>query len=379
MSRKFLLALGYTALFAPLGTATILFALHLLDIINAWVFPFYYFTICCIASGLSLIAIAPLRSRNQHQTKSGRRMPRRRRLLGIGLVILFLNVNILTFLMSYYFTHLTTSEQPRLGRPKPISTVTPSERGLSYREYNIPVDNSHWLEVWEIPAQTSTTKGTILLFHGNLGTKKQILGAAQSFSTLGFNTILVDFQGVGGSSGNTTTVGMREARDVVTAFSYIKKRLEGNSGENAPVILYGFSMGSAAILRAISVYGIEPDGIILDLPFVTLSRAIKNRLRYRKMLATPLTELLIFWASIQHGLNGFSHNPVIFAKDVNCPTLVIHGKKDKWVSVDEIEVLVQNISAPKILVKAPKMGHQQLVNANRQLWDSSLQEFLSIL
>ncbi|MFG6096374.1 alpha/beta fold hydrolase [Leptothoe sp. ISB3NOV94-8A] len=220
----------------------------------------------------------------------------------------------------------------------------------------------------------------MILFPGNLGTKSsQLIPPAQSFASLGFNTVLVDFQGVGGSSGNTVTLGIAEAQDVVTVFNDVKHRNVVQGHGDSPIILYGVSMGTAAILRAISTHNIIPDAIVLELPFIRLIDAVKSRLRHHKIPTDPTATLLIFWASIQHGINGFSHNPINYAKAVECPTLVIHGAQDKWTPVSDIEALVQTIPATKQLVVSADAGHHQLIGVDRPLWDASVSNFLKAI
>ena len=70
---------------------------------------------------------------------------------------------------------------------------------------------------------------------------------------------------MGGSSGNITTVGVRESEDVVAAINKVRK-----INSDRPIILYGISMGSAAILKAIALSNIRPDAVILELPFAKL-------------------------------------------------------------------------------------------------------------
>jgi hypothetical protein len=47
-------------------------------------------------------------------------------------------------------------------------------------------------------------------------------------------------------------------------------------------------MGSAAILRAISVNKIKPDAVILELPFARLVNTIRSRLRCHNIPAFPV-------------------------------------------------------------------------------------------
>ena len=100
---------------------------------------------------------------------------------------------------------------------------------------------------------------------------------------------LVDYQGVGGSSGYTTTVGMREAEDVVVAVEALP-----SLQLPPPVIVYGVSMGSAAILKAIATQNLQPDAVILELPFARFIDAVRSRLRHHHIPSFPLAELLVF-------------------------------------------------------------------------------------
>ncbi|NEQ54369.1 MAG: alpha/beta hydrolase [Leptolyngbya sp. SIO3F4] len=376
-TRRFLFNVGWLTLFAPAGLTLVLVALHLSGAINAWIFPFIPVAVFCLFGGSSCLIVAQLVERPAVQGISVRRAVYRRRLCW-ALATLIVCLNSPAYLLAYHMTHVRDPGQVGLGVPRPSHTQKPSDRGLSYATRTIPISQSKWLEAWEINVQASNPRGTVILFHGNLGTKSsQLIPPAQSFIDQGFNTLLIDFQGGGGSSGDTVTLGINEAKDVVAAFNYQKEQNIANGQVESPIILYGVSMGTAAILRAISTHIITPDAIILELPFVRLVDAIKSRLSHHKIPTDPTALLMIFWASIQHGVNGFGHNPIGYAKAVDCPTLVIHGAQDKWTSVSDIEALVQTIPDSKQLVVSLDAGHHQLIGMDRQLWDLSISNFLN--
>ena len=71
----------------------------------------------------------------------------------------------------------------------------------------------------------------------------------------------VDFMGSGGSEGNQTTIGFLEAKQVKTCFDYLTEKGEKN------IFLFGTSMGSVAIMKAISDFDIKPKAIISALIF----------------------------------------------------------------------------------------------------------------
>ncbi|RQH19751.1 hypothetical protein [Okeania hirsuta] len=101
----------------------------------------------------------------------------------------------------------------------------------------------HRLFLSLIPAASS--KGTVILFPAQGAVKdKQLLAPIKIFHSLNYDTVLVDYQGVGGSSGSKTTIGAKEAKDVASAMTFVRQ-----INPNQPIILYGISMESAAILR----------------------------------------------------------------------------------------------------------------------------------
>jgi alpha-beta hydrolase superfamily lysophospholipase len=295
----------------------------------------------------------------------------RKRLCQFALITFFV-LNILSYVGAYVLTHFTTPGQWGLGLPKPTSSKLPADVGLEYVTQRIPITQNEWLETWFIPAQNSVSNGTVLLFPGNGGSKaKQLLAPTQVFHSLGYDTLLVDFRGVGGSSGNTTTLGVREAKDVAHTMSYAQR-----SNFKRPFVLYGVSMGSVAILKAIAHEKVNPEAVILELPFARLLDAVRSRLRVIKVPTFPMAELLVFWGSIQHKFNGFAHNPVTYASFVECPTLLLHGKLDQWTSIAEINQIFQNLHGSKELVIFPNTGHNLLVTVDKKRWQQSVAEFL---
>jgi uncharacterized protein len=290
-----------------------------------------------------------------------------------SILVICLILNISAFIGAYTLTHFKTPGQFGLGLTRPISSNLPSNIGLEYVTHRIPISQTEWLETWSIPVANSSSKGTIVLFPGNRGSKaKQLLPPAKVFHALGYDTLLVDFRGVGGSSGNTSTLGMREAEDVALSINYAQKSIV-----KRPVILYGVSMGTAAILKAVADGKVIPDAIILELPFARLVDAVGSRVRARSIPTFPMAELTVLWGSIQHGFNGFVHNPVDYASQVKCPTLILHGKLDKWTTESEIDRIYQNLRGTKQLSIFPNAGHDLLVTVDRDRWTQAIKMFLN--
>lgn len=286
-------------------------------------------------------------------------------------IAVFLALNGIGYMGAYITTHYKESNNFGLGIPRPQNSTSPADFNLKYTTHKIPINDNEWLDSWLISVPNS--QGTVILFHGKDSNKSSLLDAAKIFNSLNYNTFLVDFRGVGKSSGNTTTIGVTEAQDVVAAVNYLNKL-----NLQKPLILYGISMGSAAILRAIAKYHIQPDAIILELPFSSLLDAIKIRIENANLPPSPLAQLVVFWTGVQHGFNGFAHSPIEYAKAVNCPTLILVGASDRTVEISEIEKLYQNLDVPKNMVIFPEAGHEVIARSYSKLWEKAVINFLEL-
>src|SRR5262249_45805933 len=157
-----------------------------------------------------------------------------------------------------------------------------------------PGDDGIEYEGWHIPCAES--KGLVVLFHGYAACKCELLSEASALRELGYDTFLVDFRASGGSSGYETTVGYREADDVAAAVDYAQAQFGFSR-----VVLYGRSAGSAAILRAVSLNRVYPDGMILECPFDRLLSTVQHRFSAMGVPSFPAAQLLVFWGGVQHG------------------------------------------------------------------------------
>jgi uncharacterized protein len=287
----------------------------------------------------------------------------------------FVGINAIAYLAAYALSHYRSPGQIGLGSPRPNSARRPTDIGLQYSTRRVLAPQSGWIETWLIPSQPSPSRGTVVIFPGNGSSKAtQLLEPAKVLNGLNYDVLLVDFRGVGGSSGNTTTLGARESQDVALVTNFARQ-----SNLQSPVVLYGISMGTAAILRAVAQKQVKPDAIMLELPFIRMLSAVRSRFRVLNIPSFPGAELLVFWSGIQYGFNGFTHNPEVYAQKVKCPTLLLQGKQDRWTSMAEINTLFKNFKGSKQLVVFPKAGHQLLVTVDKARWQQNVDRFLSSL
>lgn len=255
--------------------------------------------------------------------------------------------------------------------PRPENRRTPKDLGLDYQAVHFPGASGIDLEAWLIPAGAATTNGIVLLFHGYGASKEALLPVAGEFHTLGWEVLLVDFHGSGGSAGDTTSVGWHEAEDVAAAFQAAARLAPGKRR-----VLYGVSMGAGACLRAVHVHGVKPDALIVECPFDRMLTTVRRRFQAMRVPAWPLAEVLTFWGGRAGGFDAFTHNPVDYAASVQCPTLFLHGGKDPRVSVAEVTRVHDAVSGAKSLKLFPALGHQSYVEAEPGAWRETVAGFL---
>src|SRR5699024_2930522 len=116
---------------------------------------------------------------------------------------------------------------------------TPTDLGLPFEVHTISIGNEESLEAWYVPH--SQSQGIILMYPGYDESKESLLPAALTLHESGYALLLVDFRGVGGSTGQDTTLGVREAEDVALSVAYARRTWPRNR-----IVLYGVSMGSVA-------------------------------------------------------------------------------------------------------------------------------------
>lgn len=95
--------------------------------------------------------------------------------------------------------------------------------------------------------KTGDRESTILLTHGYMRSKHQMLPYASFLHKAGFNVLAFDFRGHGESGGNLSTIGDLEAQDILGALDFLDE-YKGNKGHTYGVL--GLSMGAVSAIGA---------------------------------------------------------------------------------------------------------------------------------
>jgi alpha-beta hydrolase superfamily lysophospholipase len=307
--------------------------------------------------------------------------------IGWTSLCLFVLLNIIGAFHAYKFTHFYPDTSHANKRPEQMSTwektrmilfgiqiskpVVLEKPTVPYETITLHTSNNLKLEGWWIP--TPQSRGTVILFHGYMGNKGSQLPEAAYFRELGFNTFLLDFRAHGNSDGMTTSVGYKEAEDVWLAYEFVRQQKAEKH-----IILWGTSMGAAAILKAVPEYKLVVDKIILESPFASLTDAVKGRMRAVHLPGTPLAQLLTFWGGIELGFSGFSFVPAQYAQQIQLPVLLCWGQQDTRVTEQETQAVYTNLaSKDKTLLLFPNAGHESFCRQDPEKWKTGIQHFLT--
>jgi alpha-beta hydrolase superfamily lysophospholipase len=255
--------------------------------------------------------------------------------------------------------------------PRQFKSINEEVPAFSYDTVTLTTKKGMAIDAWYCKTD-SAAKGTVLLFHGISMNKGYLLHEAYEFRYQGYNVMLVDFRAHGKSAGNVTTIGVNESEEVKLSYDYVTKKGEKN------IFLWGASMGAVVVAKSIADYQLQPAGVILEMPFASMSSYLKARARILGFPEQPFSFLTTSWISIERGVNGFSHQTYSYVQKINCPVLMQWGALDNVVLREETDKVYNHIaSANKKLVIYDYAGHESLLQNDAPKWRNEVESFFA--
>ncbi|SDY32861.1 hypothetical protein SAMN04488069_107212 [Hymenobacter psychrophilus] len=310
----------------------------------------------------------------------------RRRLARRGLLVVLLGLGLLNavaFFHAWRFTHFTADSGRPTGSPEQLTLAgklgvlatgvrTPKARNyvrptFPYATVRLPSPNGQ-LESWY--GAVPRAWGTVALFPGYTSSKSQLLHEAGYFRRLGYNVLLTDFAGSGGSAGYNCTVGYHEAADVAAAVRWLQRR-------PGPVFIYANSMGAVATLRAEAELGLRPTANLLECPYGSMLATAQSRFHSIGVPAFPMANLLVFWGGAANGFNAFALDATAYAARIPTPTLLLWGTADPRVTLPETDAIFAALAGPKQRQDFPGSGHEPYWWKHEALWQRTVARFLN--
>jgi fermentation-respiration switch protein FrsA (DUF1100 family) len=213
---------------------------------------------------------------------------------------------------------------------------------------------------WYIPAGNgSRSAATVVLAHANGKGKSEMLAWARPLHAA-YNLVLFDFRNHGQSSGDVTTLGVREVRDLQAILDW----LERTKSPTAIAVL-GVSMGGATAVDEAATDE-RVSAVILDSTHATLVSALQAELASQGLpLALPGAWSILLGGLLRTGEDLSLADPVQSITHVgDRPVLIVSAGKDEGVGPTDASELVtagQKAGARVELETCPGAAHGESV------------------
>ncbi len=223
----------------------------------------------------------------------------------------------------------------RLSAPahQPIER-TPADVGLGYQEVAFRSTDGIPLKAWWIGKGGSSRAA--LLVHGFDGDKSdpQVVETARVYHRAGFNVLMLDLRANGESEGERVTLGYREVRDVRAALSWLESRGFGPPN----VVLHGWSMGGATVVRAAPGSGVA--AVVEEAGYADLPPLLRERLPEASGLPAFFNPGIFLMGKVFLDIDPWAVRPKEDAQRLSeegVPFMIIHSRDDEVIPFEHAE------------------------------------------
>ncbi len=176
------------------------------------------------------------------------------------------------------------------------------------------------LSGWYLP--TRTQGATIILTHGLFRSRYEMLERGVALWKLGYGVLLYDLRRHGKSTGEFSTIGWAERRDVKAAADFVHARAPYDK-----IVLLGVSMGAAATLLAASeMSGVS--AVIADSSFISFNASVRNDTRNLGLPVIPFAPMMTYITAFRMGFSVSEFDIEQAVRRTPTPILFIGGDQD---------------------------------------------------
>ena len=209
--------------------------------------------------------------------------------------------------------------------------LTPTDVGLDYRQVSIQSTDGLELAGWWVPG--SDPSRAVVLVSGIEGDKsdRPVLKSASVYAGAGYSVLMIDLRAQGGSEGERVTMGYKEVRDLRGALLWLNER----GFAPGEVVLHGFSLGGATVLRAAPKSGVA--AVVEESAYSDLPLMLRQQLPKVSGLPSFFTPGIFVMGRLFLGIDPWAVRPEEDARrlcEKGIALLIIHSTDDETVSFE---------------------------------------------
>jgi pimeloyl-ACP methyl ester carboxylesterase len=222
-----------------------------------------------------------------------------------------------------------------LFHPAPVQKNIPYGFSFPFREFNIPYDQQHNLNIIQFKTEEALVRGVVLYFHGNKGNISAYAKYTPAFTSHGYELWMMDYPGFGKSTGKFTD-------EQVYAYSLQCYKLARTRFEPNQIIIYGKSLGTGVGAQLASIRDCKR--LILETPYFNMETMVGHFLPI-----FPIGLLLRYHFSTAESIPR-----------VTAPITIFHGTNDLLIPYRNAQRLVPLLKPGDEFISINKGSHNDL-------------------
>ena len=222
------------------------------------------------------------------------------------------------------------------------------------------------MPVWDI-AGDDPAGPVVVVTHGWGGSRLEMLSRVPALAAAASRVVLWDMRGCG-EAGGVCTLGGREADDLNALLSVV----------DAPVVLFGFSLGAEVCLRAAHASSHDlVRGLILEAPYrkgITPARNLLRAANFPSLVNLPVAMVVIGLLNRQSPASRWHDLVPLVPNDL--PLLVLHGSADEACPIADGEAIAKAGGDGGKFVRVEGAGHKDVFGG--EVAAERVRDFLSV-